>query len=235
MQRENRPRGFEDRLLSELRTYVSERNQNMNTTEETPAKTSRFGRTTKFSLAGAVGAVALGIGAIVALPALTASPAYAVEQTGDGLIKVTIHEPREAKGLEAELAEHGVQSQVDYLPNGKMCNPDRYTHVQREDKDFETITHIEDEDGGSTLVIEVNPDNYRLGGDITLLVELTDAYFTGETPDELTGFIDDAKGEIGDCDPIDAPEVDLEPEDGTDGQKGTNEEKKDDDGSKDKD
>lgn len=237
----NRPRGFEDRLLSELTTYVSERNQNMTDVEESPQKASRFSRGKKFSLAGAVGAAALGIGAIVALPALTASPAYAVERKDDGNVYIEVRNPEDAAGLEETLAEHGIKAHVDFPPKGMMCEPGRYTP-----DDDAMLSGMEanagsDEDG-LVLGFDVNPDSYPLDGDRTLVIEVSKGFFA----DEETNFaallgLGAAKGEIGQCNPVPVEELEIvegENEetggDAEEAEKSTNS-KKDDDGSKDKD
>lgn len=223
----DRPRGFEDRLLSELKTHVSERTQTMSTEEITPAP--RFSRGKKVSLAGAVGAVALGIGAIVALPALTASPAYAVEKKDDGNVHIEVYGPVEPEELEAALAEYGVQSHVDFPPKGMGCDPDRYESAE-DDGILSEMMSASSHDGEPAFTFDVNPDNYEIGGDTTLVVEIGEDFFEGIGEDgeyEVTLAaigIGAAKGEIGDCDPRlvdeDVEIVDAE---------------KDDDGSKSKD
>lgn len=205
MNKPNRPRGFEDRLLSELKTYVSERT-NMNTTEESAEKTPRFRRVHKFSLAGAVGAIALGIGAVVALPALTASTAYAVEPKDDGKVHVEVRNPEDAAGLEDALADYDIKSKVDFPPKGKMCNPDRFTPVDPkpdENGEIESMS-IESDDSGNDLVgFDVDPDDYKQGGDLTLVIEISESVFSKKEAALSVGAgLTGGKGKIGECDPI---------------------------------
>ncbi|ADD44239.1 hypothetical protein Snas_4595 [Stackebrandtia nassauensis DSM 44728] len=203
MQNPKRPRGYEDRLLSELKTYVSERNQTMTTIEETPAKTPRFGRAAKFSFAGAVGAVALGVGAVVALPALTASPAYAVEDTKGGNVRVQVNSPDDAAGLEEALAEHGIKAKVDFPPIGYVCDWERYEPAVVDDNgEGEAIELGETDEGEPFAAFEVNPDNYSLDGDITLVVEISEGAFDKDAENVMVTGLEAAKGEVGECDPV---------------------------------
>lgn len=203
----------------------------MTNIEAAQEKTPRFSRGKKFSLAGAVGAAALGIGAIVALPALTASPAYAVETKDDGLVYIEVFGPQDPDGLEQTLAEHGVQAHVDFPPEGMMCDPERYESAES-DGILEESMDWSSGGGETTLGFEVNPDNYKPGGDTTLVIEIPEDFFDGE-PIEGTDYLVQmtgigsaaAKGEIGECDPRPIDDEDIEVVDA----------EKNDDGSKDKD
>ncbi|ADD44237.1 hypothetical protein Snas_4593 [Stackebrandtia nassauensis DSM 44728] len=243
MNQPNRPRGFEDRLLNEFRTYFDERNQTMTNTEETPAKTPRFGRATKFSFAGGIGAVALGIGAVVALPALTASPAYAVEEKDNGNIDIELYGPQDPEGLEEALAEYGIQSQVDFPPSGMGCAPDRFEPAESDNQLSESMT-MRSGDEDAYIAFNVNPDNYAIGGDTTLVIEISEDFFehpvkpdNGDLEVMVSSGLAAAKGEVGDCDPQPIDDDDIEIDDAekhdADGDAGATE-KKDDDGSKSK-
>ncbi len=48
------------------------------------------------------------------LTSLGSPAAYAVDETGDGDIVITIHELDDADGLEQALADHGIEADVDY-------------------------------------------------------------------------------------------------------------------------
>ncbi len=52
------------------------------------------------------------------LTSLGSPAAYAVDETGDGDIVITIHELDDADGLEQALADHGIEADVDYQSVG---------------------------------------------------------------------------------------------------------------------
>ena len=52
------------------------------------------------------------------LTSLGSPAAYAVDETGDGDIVITIHELDDADGLEQALADHGIEADVDYQSDG---------------------------------------------------------------------------------------------------------------------
>ncbi|HZE40278.1 MAG TPA: hypothetical protein VE172_15850 [Stackebrandtia sp.] len=164
----------------------------MTTTEETPVKTPRLSRAKKFTLAGIAGGVMLGVGALTALPA-TADPAFTVDKTHDGSLHVEIHSTDEANGLEKTLTDNGVQAKVDFPPDHMKCDPDRLTPI---DVGYPVI-----DDHPTTIGFTIDPDKYTIGGDTTLVIEISQGYFA---PDALTGSfsIGSAKGHVGACDPV---------------------------------
>lgn len=224
MRTPDRPRGFEDRLLREFKKYFDERNQTMTDTEETKPKTPWFTRGRKFSLAGAGGAVALGIGAIVALPALTASTAYAVEVNDNGEVEVNVYSPEEARELEQTLADHGVKAKVDFPPDDTMCDPARYqsTEFPPSEHGLKLVSNS-DTNAGVQIGFTVDPDDFPLDGDVTMVLEIAEKYF--EPSEDMTRVLSTglaaATGEVGPCDPIEAehaPMDDAEPADGSKGE-----------------
>lgn len=201
----NRPRGFEDRLLREFRKHFDERNQTMTDVDNAPQRTPWFSRRIKLSLAGAVGAVALGIGAVVALPALTAGPAYAVEQKDNGEVEVNVFSPQEAQELEQTLADYGVKAKVDFPPDGYRCNPDRYESTAFPPSDNGVaLVFNRDTRAGARIGFTVDPDDFPMDGDVTLVVDISEKYF--EPAEDLSRIwstgLAAAKGEVGECDPI---------------------------------
>lgn len=215
----------------------------MNAIEETPAKTSRFGRAGKFSLAGAVAAAALGIGAVVALPALTASPAYAVENGDGGKVNIRINDIEDADGLQETLTEHGIKSAVDFTPEGKVCDPDR---IKETDEGGPDEVELGNDDDGEYLSIVVDADAFPLDGDQTLVIELSKSALSVNLDEDkgdyefqaLSFSVVSAVGEVGECELIDAEDLpdaggngsSTRVDEDDDGTKGHDE--KDDDGSK---
>jgi len=55
---------------------------------------------------------------VFGLTSLGSPAAYAVDETGDGDIVITIHELDDADGLERALADHGIEADVDYQSDG---------------------------------------------------------------------------------------------------------------------
>ncbi|GAA2209775.1 hypothetical protein GCM10009850_052340 [Nonomuraea monospora] len=69
-------------------------------------------------------ALALAVAAAVAVPVfLGGSPAYAVSELPDGLIRIDIMEAKDPDKLEADLRALGADVVVDYIPRGKKCSP----------------------------------------------------------------------------------------------------------------
>lgn len=125
----NRLGGFEEKLLGELKSVVAQRKAEQSATA--PARAPMWRRPRAISVASAG---ALAIGAAIGVPLLggeTAAPpasaAYTIESNDDGTVTVTIHRWDDAEGLEDGLEKHGVQAEVDYVPEGKRCQPDRGT------------------------------------------------------------------------------------------------------------
>lgn len=77
----------------------------------------------------AVGAALAGLAAAVtiAVPILTGAerPAYAVTKNPDGTIRVEFEELREPERLEQDLKDLGVNADINFLPRGQSCDPER--------------------------------------------------------------------------------------------------------------
>jgi hypothetical protein len=205
MNKPNRPRGFEDRLLHELKNVVHERSQEMNSTAE--IKVSRFSRGRKLSMAGAaLGVAAAGIAAVV-LPSLTTTPAFAVEPTDDGKVRVEISEPQDAADMEATFAEHGIQAKAAFPPANTYCAPGWYT------PDSGAPLEMHGPTTGESLTFVLDPDDFAIGGDRTLIVKIPEGDLANQPTEAVTEAasqhltslfgIDEATGEVGECEPVD--------------------------------
>lgn len=120
--------GFEERLLGELKSVVAHRKA-----ERSAVRPARARLWRRRSVVSVVSAGALAIGAAIGLPLLgggpsapSASAAFDLTTSDDGTITVTIYRFDDADGLEAQLADHGVQADVTYVPYREHCQPDRY-------------------------------------------------------------------------------------------------------------
>ncbi|MDP4507403.1 hypothetical protein [Nonomuraea turcica] len=115
---------FEERLLSALKEEITTRTaEDRMTTTVTPVQ--RGSRRRFAGLAAAVAGVAAATTAVVVMTGIASSPAYAVTKGTDGSVDVHISSLTDPEGLEAELAEAGVKSVVDYLPAGQTCKEPR--------------------------------------------------------------------------------------------------------------
>lgn len=119
--------GFEAQLLEELRAHVATRKP-----EATPAPTPRRPHRRRWA-AGLAAAAAAATAYVVVSPGGPAvSPAYAVDQQSDGDVVVTIHRLEDAAGLEAALAEHGIDADVDFEPGQFDVGPETEGKLQHQ-------------------------------------------------------------------------------------------------------
>lgn len=117
----NAPLGsFESALLTRLREHVDQ------LPEHRPPRVSR----TRL-LVGAAATVAAAAAIVVFVPGLGSTTAYSVQEGNSGTITVEVQRLEDAEGLEAELAEHGVDADITYVPDGRKCAPGRYAPVSR--------------------------------------------------------------------------------------------------------
>jgi hypothetical protein len=108
---------FETALLGELREHVAS-----HPTHETVTPPVAHHRHRGRWAAGLAVAAAAATAFVVASPGGPAtSPAYAVEQTGDGDVVVTIHRLEDSTGLEQALAEHGIDAEVSFDPDDHIA------------------------------------------------------------------------------------------------------------------
>jgi hypothetical protein len=122
-------RGYEERLLSELRALAE---QNAAETPAVPERRRGLAARPKLALAGVAG------GACVASAAIAftgggsgGSTAYAVEPHDDGSVTVEISRLEDAAGLERELRAAGVPAEVDFLPLEQTCREPRFEPAPR--------------------------------------------------------------------------------------------------------
>ncbi len=116
---------FEARLLTELRQHVLE-SQSVDTVPEKRARRSKGPR-----LVVASAAAILLIVAVLLAPGPGSSPAYSVAEGNAGEIRVEINRPEDADGLEQALEESGIAADITYLPQLQVCEPGRYSVVDR--------------------------------------------------------------------------------------------------------
>ncbi|MDA0638692.1 hypothetical protein OUY22_35230, partial [Nonomuraea sp. MCN248] len=124
-----------------------------------------------------------------------ASAAFAVTAQADGSIKVTINELRDPGELERALAAEGVDAQVDYLPEGKTCQPSRGEPAKAEGR-VESGLHA---NGGK---VNFTITKNAVGGGETLVLAVSGSG-PGETPTSLS--ISVIKGDVKECAPVPLP------------------------------
>ncbi|TMR21648.1 hypothetical protein ETD86_14590 [Nonomuraea turkmeniaca] len=115
---------FEERLLSALKEEITTRTAEDKMTT-TVTQVQRGSRRRLAGLSAAVAGVAAATTAVVLLTGVADNPAYAVTKGTDGSVSVRISAFTDPDGLEAELANAGVKSVVDYLPQGQTCKDPR--------------------------------------------------------------------------------------------------------------
>ena len=193
---------FETKLLDELRAHVATRPE-----VATPPPPSRRPHRRGRWAAGLAAAAAAATAYVVVSPGGPAvSPAYAVTQQADGDVVVTIHRLEDAAGLEAALAEHGIEAEVDFepdqfdvadVPNG---DPEEYELELPNDPDLELppVGACGDPDSvfdfsqvGSDYVLTIPADSVLLDQSVLRLTTasemdgegygLTATYTVGET------------------------------------------------------
>ena len=123
-----RPRGFEERLLGELRALVAERAADAQRPSGRPhGHTARRGR--RFALAGAVAlaVVIAGMAGLLRHVGGGPAPAYAVTRHADGSVTVEVRSLRDAAGLQRALRADGISAVVVYTPPGKTCRRPWFT------------------------------------------------------------------------------------------------------------
>jgi len=113
---------FESALLTELRREVAE--HPAPATRATTRAVRRPKRRLRLAAIGATGVAASAV-AVFGLGGSGGSPAYAVDQSADGDVIVTVHRLDDAAGLEQALADKGIDADVSYDPQG---SPDGHTY-----------------------------------------------------------------------------------------------------------
>ena len=213
MNTEQPRRGFEDRLLDELRSLVvaqpssgpePHRRRRLSWVASVPRR--------RLALVGSVAAV-LAVAAAAGIPFLTsgAAPAYAVRTNDDGTVTVEISSLSDAGGLQSKLRDAGVRAVVQYLPAGKACKEPWFTLAWPQDKKSALeeankngepaikggVSHTSD--GHTRFTI-----SRTLPADETLVIMTRTTGAAGEAGAESVG-IALAKGEVMPCEIVDAP------------------------------
>lgn len=130
MSPEQKPRpDFEQRLLARLKAVVAERGAAAEAAEaaKAPAATPSWRRRAPRLVLGAgVALAAIAIVLIVSAGGDNPSKAFAVEPQRGGGVTIKVYRLEDASGLEQALRDAGIQSQVTWLPAGKVCREPHY-------------------------------------------------------------------------------------------------------------
>jgi hypothetical protein len=109
---------FETALLGELRSYVADRPATGTTAPKSPVVGPHRRRRWAAGIAAAAAAATAYV--IVSPGGSGVSPAYAVSESADGDVVVTVHRLEDAAGLEAALREHGIDAEVSFDPDDQF-------------------------------------------------------------------------------------------------------------------
>lgn len=172
---------FEDRLLTQLKHAVDER------------PTRHRGRVL------AVGA-GLGLTAVLGfgIPTVMAGTASAYEITEDGdSLTIEIRELTDAEGLEAALAEYGLDADVTYLPHGKACADGRYTPVAGDDG---IRAAGRGDSGGKLRSFGIELEGFDSDNTLVIEISATDGSLVSIGPK-----VGATSGEVGECEVVDSP------------------------------
>ena len=130
MSPEQKPRpDFEQRLLARLKAVVAERGAAAEAAEaaKAPAATPSWRRRAPRMVLGAgVALAAIAVVLIVSAGGDNPSKAFAVEPQKGGGVTIKVYRLEDASGLEQALRDAGIQSQVTWLPAGKVCREPHY-------------------------------------------------------------------------------------------------------------
>ncbi|WP_117214823.1 hypothetical protein [Allorhizocola rhizosphaerae] len=166
---------FEERLLTELKKVVAER-------EPAPART-RFA----WRLA-LVPAAVVAVTAMVLVP--HDAPAYAVQRQPDDTIRVEITRLDDASGLKRSLERAGIPAVVDYLPPGKTCKKPRFREATG---GYPSTMELR---SGPVAIFTFHPNEFAGGKALVLQTS------GGEGVASLEASI--ADGPVAPCEPVDA-------------------------------
>jgi hypothetical protein len=120
---------FEQRLLARLKAVVAERGAAAEAAEaaKAPAATPSWRRRAPRVVLGAgVALAAIAVALIVSAGGDNPSKAFAVEPQKGGGVTIKVYRLEDASGLEQALRDAGIQSQVTWLPAGKVCREPHY-------------------------------------------------------------------------------------------------------------
>lgn len=131
---------FDRALLTELRRFA-----------ESPTASAPQSRRRWVTPTAGIAAVAASLG-VVAVATLGPSTAFAVDQTSDGAVVITVHELSDADGLERALADHGINASVTYDGGPHAVSRTTGTDSGARDTDVLKDDASEIEPGGRTAV-----------------------------------------------------------------------------------
>jgi hypothetical protein len=117
---------FEQRLLVRLKAVVAERGAAAEAAETQVASPWRR-RAPRLALGAATALAAVAVALIVSAGGDNPPAAFAVEPQEGGGVTIKIYSLEDASGLERALEEAGIESQVTWLPAGKVCREPHYT------------------------------------------------------------------------------------------------------------
>lgn len=198
---------FESALLAELRSVVAgpEIDPGTATGTATEIPTERPARWRRL-LAPALVAAAATVVAVVVVPGLGSSPAYAVTEGNDGEVHVRVDRLEDAAGLERALAAHGIASDITYLPRDTDCAPGRYADAQPQPPGTEMRFSI-----GGGYRVDLAAGSIRKGETIVIsaseLSAVPDLDGDGQTTTGgVSASLGIATGPVGPCVPVPAAE-----------------------------
>lgn len=189
---------FERDLLVALREHVEDRAPAA--ADQAPHGTPRVRRPRLLLSAAAV--VLLAVAGVVVVPGLGSTPAYSVQEGNAGTIEVEVNRFEDADGLERALAEHGIDAEITYVPDGGACAPGRYVPLERQGISLEV--------GVERFRVVLDPGTIREGDTLVIdasLVLLPD-HTDPETGIESTGGFratvdaEVARGPVPPCTPV---------------------------------
>ncbi|GGL09978.1 hypothetical protein Sme01_32690 [Sphaerisporangium melleum] len=154
--------------------------------------------------------------ALVAAPLLggAGTPAYAVTESPDGTITVTVNELHDPAGLQARLGAAGIRADVTFLAAGEQCAPDRFAGVDETyggpaaTRPRELRSMVDGSRSAkatqvtSVRTIRISPRYIRPGE--TLVVEFRDNQ-DARVPWRLGAWLAQAGTSVAPCTPVDDP------------------------------
>jgi len=117
---------FKERLLARLRAVVAERAAAAAPTAPPTTTPIWRRRGPRLAFGGGFALAAVAVALVVSAGDDSSSKAFAVEPREGGGVTIEIYSLEDASGLEGALEEAGIESQVTWLPPGKICREPHY-------------------------------------------------------------------------------------------------------------
>ncbi|MFD0470150.1 hypothetical protein ACFQ0B_18835 [Nonomuraea thailandensis] len=152
------------------------------------------------------GGVAAAATAVVVATGLVGGPAYAVTKGSDGKVNVEISTFTDPEGLEAALADAGVQAVVDYLPAGQTCRQPRGAHGEASGR---FAARLGMGQGGRTVTFAIDEGEVPAGHTLVLVVSKSK---DGDDKAPMAMDMSLVQGAVSECEPVAMP---APPADGT--------------------